>query len=111
MKRNISLFLVEIAVQSHRGFSQARMSQSAARCAGAHLLGASWKFLAKSVLGGKFALVTVGVLFLPSCCMCFPAWCVFSVGAKKGIQLSVISLTKSRRSQDYQKFVFKSVLI
>lgn len=40
-----------------------------------------------------------------SCCMCFPGWCVFPLGAKKGIQLSVISLTKSRRSQGYQKFV------
>lgn len=77
MKRNISLFLVEIAVQSHRGFSQARMSQSAARCVGAHLLGASWKFLAKSVLGGKFALVTVGVLFLPAAACVSPAGVCF----------------------------------
>lgn len=111
MKRNISLFLVEIAAQSPRGFSRARVSRSAARSVGTALLGASWKFSAKAVRDEKFAAATVSVLFLPGRCLGFPGCSTFPVGAEEGIQLSMISLTQSRRSQGYQKFVLKSVLI
>lgn len=79
------MFLVEIAVGIFPG------TRVPERCPGARRLGASGKFLARSGLQEKVALVTVSVLFLPSHRVGFSGCCVFPVGAKNGIQLLVVS--------------------